>query len=103
MIRFTGSTVHITTMPNKTISQEYKIFSMPEKIDVWEFHPSSNALGRDPIDEESHLLQHTDVGNLVRHVLRCLNKDHRNLLFKVSMDNFLKTHPLLVELHQMGI
>ena len=48
MILFTGREIHITKMPNKPISQEYKFFCRAVKGDVWEFHPSSNAVGRDP-------------------------------------------------------
>jgi len=34
-------------MPNKPITQGYKFFYMAEKGYVWEFHPSSNAVGGD--------------------------------------------------------
>ena len=48
MILFTGRSIHITKMPNKPISQGYKFFCMPEKGYDWEFHQSSNAVGRNP-------------------------------------------------------
>jgi len=56
MFLFTGRSIHITKMPNKPISQEYKFFCRAEKGYVWEFFPSSNAVGGDPVDVESHLL-----------------------------------------------
>ena len=42
---------------------------MAEKGYVWEFHPSSNAVGGDPVDVESHLLQLTDTGTLVHDLI----------------------------------
>jgi len=62
MILFTGRSIHITKMPNKPFSQGYKIFWMAEKCYVWEFHPSSNAVGGDPPDVESHLVKFTNTG-----------------------------------------
>ena len=61
MILFTGRLMHITMMPIKPISQRYKFFCMAEKGYVWEFHPSSNAVGGDPVDVESRLVQLTDT------------------------------------------
>jgi hypothetical protein len=60
MILFTGRSIHITKMPNKPISQGYKFCCMAEKSYIWEFHPSSNAVGGDPVDVESRLLQWKD-------------------------------------------
>jgi len=71
MIRFTGRSIHITKMPNKLISQGYKFFCMAEKGYVWKFHPSLNAVGGDPVDVESHLLQLSDTGKMVHHLIRC--------------------------------
>jgi hypothetical protein len=59
MILFTGRSIHITKMPNKPISQKYKFFCMAEKGYVWEFHPSLNAVGGDPVDVESRICQQT--------------------------------------------
>jgi len=73
MILFTGRSIHITKMPNKPISQGYKFFCMVEKGYVWEFHPSSNAVGGDPVDVESHLLQLTDTGKMLHHLIRRLH------------------------------
>jgi hypothetical protein len=103
MILFTGRSIHITKMPNKPISQEYKFFSMTGKGYVWEFHPSSNVVGGNPVDVESHLLQLTDTGKMVHHLTRCLHQRHRKLFFNVYIDDFFTTQPLLAELCLMGI
>jgi hypothetical protein len=76
---------------------------MAEKGYVWEFHPSLNAVGEDPVDVESHLLKLTNTAKMVHDLIRRLHHRHRKLSFNVYMDNFFTTHPLLVELHQMGI
>jgi len=76
---------------------------MAEKGYVWEFHPSSNAVGGDPVDVESHLLQLTDTGKMVHHLIRRLHQRHRKLSFNVYMDNLFTTQPLLAELHRMEI
>jgi len=76
---------------------------MAEKGYVWEFHPSSNTVGGDPVDVESRLLQLTDTGKMVHHLTRRLHQRHRKLSFNVYMDNFCTTQPLLEELHRMGI
>jgi len=64
---------------------------MAEKGYVGEFHPSSNAVGGDPLDVESHLLQLTDTGKMVHHLTRHLRQRHRNLYINVYMNNFFKT------------
>ena len=69
MILFTGRSIHITKIPNKPISQGYTIFCMAEKDYVWEIHPSSNAVGGDPVDVESHLVQLTDTGKMIHHLI----------------------------------
>jgi len=76
---------------------------MAEQGVVWEFHPSLNAVGGDPVDVESHLLQRTDTGKMVHHLIRRLYQCHPNLSFNVYMDKFVTTQPLLAELRQMGI
>jgi len=94
MILFTGRSIHITKMPNKPISQGYNFVCMAEKGYVWEFHPSSNAVGGDPVDVESCLLQLTDTGKIVHHLTRRLHQRHRKLSFNVYMDNFFTTQML---------
>jgi len=76
---------------------------MAEKGYVWEFHPSSNAVGGDPVAVESRLLQLTDTGKMVHHLIRCLHQRHRKLSFNVYMNNLFKTQPVLAELRQMWI
>jgi hypothetical protein len=39
MILFTGRSIHITKIPNRSISQGYMFFCMAEMGYVWEFHP----------------------------------------------------------------
>jgi len=76
---------------------------MAEKGYVWEFHPLSNAVGGDPVDVESSLLQLTDTGKMVHHLTRRLHLRYQNLSFNIYMDNFFTTQPLQAELRQMGI
>jgi hypothetical protein len=95
MILFTGRSIHITKMPNKPISQGYKFLCMAEKSYIWEFHPSSNAVGGDPVDEESRLLQLTDTGKMVHHLIGCFHQRHRKLSCNIHMGNFFTTQPLL--------
>jgi len=75
-ILFTGRSIHITMMPNKPICQGYKLLCMAEKGYVWEFHPLSNAVGGDPVDVESHLVQLTDTGKMVYDLSRHLHQRH---------------------------
>jgi hypothetical protein len=67
MILFTGMSIYIAKMPNKPISQGYKFSCRAEKGYVWEIHPSSNAVGGDPVDVESHLLLLADTGKMIHH------------------------------------
>jgi len=103
MILFTGRSIYITKMPNKPISQGYKFFFMAGKGYVWEFHPSSNAVGGDPVDVDSRLLQLTDTGMMVHHLIRRLHQRHRKRSFNVYMHNFVTTQPQLAEVRRMGI
>jgi hypothetical protein len=103
MILFTGRSIHITKMPNKPVSQGYKLFCMAEKGYIWQFHPSLDAVGGDPVDVESPLLHLTDTGKIVHHLIRHLHQRHWKLSFNEYMDNVFKTQPLLAELRRMGI
>jgi len=76
---------------------------MAEKGYVWEFHPSLNAVGADPVDVESHLLKLTNTAKMVHHLIGHLHHRHRKLSFNVYMHNFFTTQPPLVELHQTAI
>jgi hypothetical protein len=46
---------------------------MAEKGYAWEFHPSSNAVGCDPVDVESHQLPLTDTGKIGHHLIKYLH------------------------------
>jgi hypothetical protein len=76
---------------------------MTEKGYIWEFRPSSNAVGGDSVHVQSRLLQLTDTGKMVHHLTRHLHQRHRKLSFNVYMENFFITHPLLAENGRMGI
>ena len=47
---------------------------MAEKGYVWEFHPSSNGVGGNPVDVESRQLQLTDTGKMVHYFIRNLHQ-----------------------------
>jgi hypothetical protein len=76
---------------------------MEEKGNVWEFHPSSNAVAGDPVDVRSYLLQLTDTGKMVHHLSRHLNQRYRTLSFNVYIDNCFTIRPLLGKLHRVVI
>jgi hypothetical protein len=103
MILFTGRSIQITKMSNKPIRQEYQYFSIAEKGYVWEFYPSLNTVGGDPVDVESHLLQLTDTGKMVHHMIRRLHQTHRKLSFNGYPDNLITTQQLLAKLRRMGM
>jgi len=103
MISFTGRSIHITKIPIKPFSQVYKFFCMPYKDYGWEFHPSSNTFGGGSVDVESCLVKHTDTGMIVHHVVSSLHHRYRKLTFNLILHIFLRTHPLLAELCQMGM
>ena len=104
MILFTVRSIHITMMPNKPICQGYMFFCMAEKGCVWEFHPLSNAVGGNPVDVESCLVQLTDTGKMVHDLIRYLHHlRYPKLSFNVYMYNCFATHPLLAELCQVWI
>jgi len=103
MFLFTGRSIHLTKMPNKPISQEYKFFCMAEKGYVWEFFPSSNAVGGDPVDVESHLLPLTDTLKTVYHMIKYLHLKHRNFSFNIYINKFFRIQHLLAEHHRMRI
>jgi len=90
-------------MPNKPISQGYKLFCMAEEGYVWEFHPSSNTGGGDPVDVDFRLSKHTDTGKTIHHLIRHWHHRHRKLSFDAYMDNFFTTELPLAGLHWMGI
>lgn len=64
MIKFTGRSIHITKMPNKSIAEGYKFFALADKGYVWDFHPSSNVHGLDPVCPESARLSDTQFSTL---------------------------------------
>ena len=66
-------------------------------------HQFSNAVGGDAVDVESHLVQLTDTGKRVHHLIRHLHQRHRMLSFNVFMDICFTTQPLLAEIGRMGI
>jgi len=102
-LTITSTIIAVKGKPLTPTSQGYRFFCMAEKGYVWEFHPSWNAVGGDPVDVESLLLKLTDTGKKVHHLIRPLHQRHRKLSFNVYMDNFFTTQPLLAELHRMGI
>jgi len=103
MILFTGRSIHFTKIPNMPVSQGYMFFCIAEKSNVREFQPSSIAVGADPVYVEFPLLQLTDTGKMVYHLIRCSHQRNQQLTFNVYMDNFFTTQPLLAELLGMGI
>jgi hypothetical protein len=76
MIVFTDRSIHIPKMPNKPISEKYKIFCIAEKSYVQEFCPSSNAVGEDPVNIESSLVQLTDTGKMGHDLIRSVHQRH---------------------------
>lgn len=105
MIRFTGRSVHITKMPNKPIGEGYKFFALADKGYVWDFHPSSNAQGLDPVCQESAQLGNSfsNTTKMVHHLVRRLYLRHRKKAWNIYMDNYFTTVPLLAELRRMGV
>jgi hypothetical protein len=47
---------------------------MAEKGYAWLFNPSSDAVEGDPVDQDSHLVQLTDAGKVVYHLVRSAHK-----------------------------
>ena len=66
-------------------------------------HQFSNAVGGDPFDAESNLVQLTDTGKVVYHLIWCLHQRYWKLSYNLYMDNVFTTQHLLAELHWIGI
>ena len=100
---FTGRSIHITKMAKKPISPEYKFVCSARKGYVWEFNPSSNAVGWVPVDVVSCLSLLTDTGKIVHHLIRCLHQSYQKLSFNVYMYNISQNQHLQAEFHVIGI
>jgi hypothetical protein len=92
MMRCTGRSRDTYKMPNKPIQRGYKFHCLADHGYVWDFHPTSNQCGPDPVPSIEGL---TATGEVVYH-LCC--KLPRARYWVVYLDNLYTSVPLLARL-----
>jgi hypothetical protein len=92
MMRCTGRSQDTYKMPSKPIEQGFKFHCLADHGYVWDFVPTSNQAGPDPIPAIAGL---TATGSVVYHLLRKLPRARH---FVAYLDNFYCTVPLLGKL-----
>jgi hypothetical protein len=89
MIRATGWSPDTYKMPSKPIKQGFKFHFLADYGYIWNFHPTSNQAGPDPVPSTDSL---TATGGVVYDLLRKLPS---TMYFIVYLDNFYITVSLL--------
>ena len=89
MIRCTGRSSDTYKMPSKPIEQGFKFHCLGDHGYIWDFHPTSNRSGLDPV---RHIPGLTSTGDIVYHLL---NKLPRTRQWVAYLDNFYTTLPLV--------
>jgi len=89
MIRATGRSPDTYKMPSKPIEQGFTFHCLADHGYTWDFHPTSNHAGPDPVPSTDGL---TATGEVVYHLLRKLPS---TMYFIVYLDNYYTTVPLL--------
>jgi hypothetical protein len=92
MIRCTGRSKDTYKMPNKPIGRGFKFHCLADHGYVWDFHPTSNQCGPDPVPSIEGL---TATGEVVYHLC---SKLPRARYWVVYLDNFYTSVPLLARL-----
>jgi hypothetical protein len=93
MISTTGWSPHRYKMPSKPIEQGIKFHCLADHGYIWDFHPTSNQAGTDPVPS-------TDGSTATRKVVyHLLPKLPSTMYFIVYLDNLYTTVPLLGRLH----
>jgi len=89
MIGATEQSPDTYKMPSKPIEQGFMFHHLADYGYIWNFHPTSNKAGPDPVPSTDGL---TATGEVVYHLLRKLPS---TMYFIVYLDNFNTTVPLL--------
>jgi hypothetical protein len=97
MIRCFGRSNHTYKMPNKPISQGYKLYSLVDQGYIWWFVWSSR---QDRIIEVPQLEGPTKTGSMVYHTIQRLPSNPGR--FSIYMDNYFTSIPLFKKLRELG-
>jgi len=89
MMRATGRSPDTYKMPSKPIEQGFKFHCLADHGYIWDFHPTSNQAGTDPVRSTDGL---TATGDVVYHLLQKLPG---TMYWIFYLDNFYTTVPLL--------
>lgn len=92
MIRCTGRSLDTYKMPNKPIEQGFKFHCLADHGYIWDFHPTSNQAGPNPVPIIDGL---TPTGEVVYHLANQLPK---RKTWHVFLDNYYTSLPLLATL-----
>lgn len=89
MMRATGRSADTYKMPSKPIEHGFKFHVVADHGYVWDFHPTSNKEGPDPVP---HIDGLTATGEVVYHLLGKLPNSNYWIVY---LDNFYTSLPLL--------
>jgi hypothetical protein len=103
MIRCTGHSSDTYKMPSKPIDQGFKFHCLADAGYLYDFHPTSNQAGPDPISPSS-FSKVDDMSNTSKIVLSLLQKNcaimGSDQAFNVYMNNFYVNLPLFASLRK---
>lgn len=103
MIQQTGRSADTYKLPRKPIPQGFKFHCLADHGYVYDFHPTSNKSGADPLhepeDDTSSSLSETS--KVVLDLAKRL--PYKQLAFNISLDNYYTSIPLLAALRTAGI
>lgn len=96
MIRCFGRSLHTYKMPNKPITQGYKLYGLADDGYLFCFHWSSRVHGLEKVTEV--ITELTKTGMLVTHLISKLPRKY----ITIYMDNFFTSVPLFQLLRERG-
>ena len=99
MVCFYGWSADTCKMPNKPITQGYKIFALADNSYVWHFQLSSRQHGIGELEKVDEL---TPTGSIVLQMARLLPK-FPNSHFVIYIDNYFTSIPLFSILQEENI
>ncbi|EED22493.1 conserved hypothetical protein [Talaromyces stipitatus ATCC 10500] len=98
MVRSHGRSSHTFKLPNKPISQGFKLFVLADHDYVYYFYPASRTKGVIEIGTPTEL---TKTGQMVYELIQTLPRDERNYI--VYLDNYFTSIDLFKKLRDIQI
>ncbi|RPA98281.1 hypothetical protein L873DRAFT_1579108, partial [Choiromyces venosus 120613-1] len=79
-------------MPNKPIELGFKFHCLANHVYIWDFHPTSNQTGLDPVPTIEEVISTGEI------VMFLANKFPKRRIWNIYLDNSYTSLPLLLEL-----